>query len=138
MAHPLRRAGTYVGLVIACVAWCVSCGSPAAPSPPTTEPDNGTLTSSTNFGIFTFTTSSGGDITITLVSLSQAVPVEVSIGTVSGGGCTIQAVQPSFVIGEQWQNSLSVAGTYCVEIDDISTPNPPASLTYSLSVTHPS
>lgn len=91
-----------------------------------------------NYNVDTFTTSTGGDITITLVSLSVPLTVEIQIGSVTNGACTPQFANQQFTVGTQWSNSVSGAGTYCVIIDDVATPNPPASLTFMLTILHPS
>jgi len=42
------------------------------------------------------------------------------------------------MVGTQWTNAVSSGGSYCVEIDDSPTPNPPASVSYMLTILHPS
>lgn len=122
-------------LAITWLTASLSCGA-TAPSMPTTEMDNGTLAPGA-YNVYPFNASAGGNITITLVSLSQPIAVEISLGVVNSGSCTVQASVPAFTVGTQWMNAVSAGGTYCVEIDDVATPNPPTSLAYSITIQHP-
>jgi hypothetical protein len=134
MALSLRRPVT-CALALALLASSLSC-SATSPSQ-ITDMDSGVLTPG-NFDVHIFTTSNGGNITVTLVSLAQPITVVVQLGAFNNGACGIQISDTGITVGTQWTNSVSSAGNYCVVIDDSATPNPPASVAYTLTVQHPS
>jgi hypothetical protein len=135
MALSLRRPAT-CALALALLASSISCGA-TSPSQSTTDQDPGFLTPGT-FSVFTFSTSTGGNITVTLVSLAQPLTVQVQLGAVVNGACGVQVADSAFTTGTVWTNSVSSAGFYCVVIDDTMTVNPPASVAFTLTVQHPS
>jgi hypothetical protein len=122
---------------LALLASSVGCGSsPTAPGQPVTDTFPGVLPAG-NTNIYTFTTTAGGSITITLVSLSPVVTVEVNLGAVVNGGCNVEYANTGFTMGTQWVTSVNLAGTYCFSIDDLNLNNAPATLTYTFTVLHP-
>jgi len=136
MPLPARRPA-WVLLVCALFAWSAACGiTPSSPSaPPVTDTLTGVL-SPTNLNAHQFSASAGGDVTITLVTLTPPVTaVGMGIGAVSNGSCSIQFTNSPFVAGEVWQTSLAASGTYCIAIYDIGylTQNE----NYSITVVHP-
>jgi hypothetical protein len=135
MALSLRRPAAYA-LALALLASSISCGS-TSPSAPITDNDKGSLTPG-NFSLQVFSTSTGGNITVTLVSLDQPVTVEVQLGAFANNACGVQASDTTFTAGTQSTFSVSSAGVYCILLDDSPTPNPPASVAYTLTVQHPS
>jgi hypothetical protein len=135
MAVSLGRPAAFA-LALALLASALSCGA-TSPSGSMTDTDPGTLTPG-NYVIFTFNTSTGGNITVTLVSMAQPLTVEIQLGSVVNGACGVQVGDSAFAVGEQWTNAVTTGGQYCIIVDDISTPNPPASDTFTLSVMHPS
>jgi hypothetical protein len=134
MALSLGRPATYA-LALALLASSLSC-SATSPSQ-ITDMVSGVLTPG-NFDVHIFTTSTGGNITVTLVSLAQPLTVQVQLGAFNNGACGVQVSDTAVTVGTVWTNSVSSAGNYCVIVDDTATSNPPASVAYTLTVQHPS
>jgi hypothetical protein len=135
MAPSLRRPAAYA-LALALLASSVSCSS-TSPSQSPPDQHSGVLVPG-KFDVYTFATSTSGSITVTLVSLAPPITVEVQLGAFVNGACEIQVADTGFILGTVWTNSVSSNGDYCVVIDDSPTPSPPASVAYTLTVSHPS
>ncbi len=135
--YRLLRRHTATIVALALVTSAISaCGSTAAPSAPVTETLSGILVP-TALSYSVITASGGGDISITLVSLSplSTITVGVGIGVTTSNGCALQYSQENFKVGTVWNTSLSGKGLYCVAIYDIG--QTAQNVNYTLKVTHP-
>jgi len=134
MALFLRRPAA-CALALAWLASSLSCST--SPSQPMTDQHQGFLIPG-HFDVYTFSTTTGGSITVTLTTLAQPITAQVQLGAFANGACGVQVADTGFVLGTAWTNSVSSSGIYCVIIDDSPTPNPPASVAYTLTILHPS
>jgi hypothetical protein len=107
-------------VVIGCVA--SACGGLVDPSKNQLETINGTLQPGT-FDTYPYTISKSGEYTITLVSLTPALPLGGSVGvafglSASGGGCQQISTNPAAVAGRQVLGTSITPGNYCIVIAD--------------------
>jgi hypothetical protein len=123
-------SGTAIALLLSGTA----CGT--SPTKSVTDMDSGSITAG-GISVQEFGTSTSGDIVVTLVSLSQPVSIEISLGTFVGGGCSVAVQDAGITAGTVWTNAVSSPGTYCVVLDDTATPNAPPTLNYTLTIQHP-
>ena len=85
-----------------------------------------------------FSASSGGDVTVTLNSLSPLSTITVGIGlgiSPATGLCNLQYSQETFKVGAVWETTLNAKGSYCVAIYDIG--QVAQNTNYTLTVKHP-
>jgi hypothetical protein len=125
--------------LIALIFLTTACGGsspPAAPAPPpVTDTLQGTL-SVTNANTHQLNAAAAGALTITLNSVTPAVPaVGMAIGVVSNGQCSVQFTNSPFTVGTVWNANLGGAGTFCVVIYDIGFLT--QDVNYTITVVHP-
>lgn len=134
MFRQLRRRAALLAILTSTVALS-GCGT-TAPSASVTETFNGVLVPTASTW-HVFTTSGGGDLSITLSSMTplSGITVGVGLGVAANNACNLQYTQEGFRVGAVWTTSLSNKGSYCVAIYDVGQVS--QNVTYSMKVTHP-
>lgn len=136
MFHVLRPRLALFAL-IAVLASSVACGSSTSPSEQVTESFSG-LVLPTGSTWHVFTASGGGEVNVTLTSLSPVSTITVGVGLGLSNGsasCNLQYAQESFKVGTVWTTNLNTKGSYCVAVYDIGQVG--QNTNYTLKVTHP-
>jgi hypothetical protein len=118
-----------------CLSASAGCGT-TAPAAAVTETLGGVV-SPQGTAFHVIQASGGGDISITLVSLSplSTISVGVGLGIFTSNQCVIQYANDGFKVSTNWQTSLNAKGSYCVSVYD--TGQVTQNVTYGLKVVHP-
>jgi hypothetical protein len=132
------------GIVLAALAALAgACGSTTTTTTPSvitiTETYSGTLIPA-SAGTFTFTTLTGGSVVGTLTALGpdSTKTVGFSLGTYSGGVCTVILDNVAATQGFAFTATTSSIGTYCVRVyDNGSTTADAVPYTFTVTVAHP-
>ena len=134
--HRLIRHAILAGAVAFIALSGSACGSTATAPDPVTETLNGILLPTAS-SWHVFSTSSNGEVTITLVSLSPLgnATVGVGLGVAANNSCNLQYTTELFRVGAVWTTTLGNKGSYCVAIYD--TGQISQNVNYQLKITHP-
>jgi len=128
--------------LVAVMLTAVACDEETAPTTPTT-PTNPTIVTETFTGsvnpngavTHSFNTEASGTLSATLVAVSPATRIGMSLGTWNGISCKIEIANDNAQMGVTITGSASALGSFCVRIYDVGALT--GNITYEVRVTHP-
>lgn len=139
----ISRSTAAFALLFASLLASAGCGdddnnNPIDPTPPTqvTETVNGTLTPF-SARVHQFQTQAPGTVSATLTEITPSdTVVGLDLGTWTGTACQVNVARPSTTTGGAVIGTATTVATLCVRIYDVSDTGLPATVPYTITVTH--